>query len=492
MRPLTTAVRSPLAAFALAIGLLSGVLVGVGAAPPPAQAASPGFVVLLDGLCSTLDAGQIVPGTFAGEGGLQARLVAAGWSADSIVAYSYGGGSVDSTGAWRPMAYDCTQSRDQSLGRDAELLDAQLTAMAVAHPGAVFHLIGQSLGGLVAFAELARLATIDGWQIPGGARVGSVVSLDSPIGGVPFIDDVCALAPDECGGTPIPAAGSVLRSMSAIWASGTGTPAGATRSVAFVIPTPVTMASVTRSLDALAVPALVTPRRNEELAISAAADHGVQVLTVGNVRDWLYAPFGPSSGLYNFLDTQWLTSGAAGSGVYARAIDSGPSVCPNAQASIVASYSCNHGQAVHDQAVAEAILDLIAGNTPALAPTCPPGKGGCLMLPPRPAIVISSSVTAGVVRTGGSFTTSAVKVQAGTRATILFATKPALPKARIEIWARSQQGTYHFVTSRLADSDGVVRYYTPPVTAWTAYQARYPGDFVRGLSISAGRVVTVR
>src|SRR5262245_32244259 len=94
MRRLTPAGRSPLAALVIAIIVASGMLGGFGASPPAAQAANAGVVVLLDGLCSTLDTGQTVPGSFAGPGGLQSRLVAAGWSADSIVAYSYRGGSV--------------------------------------------------------------------------------------------------------------------------------------------------------------------------------------------------------------------------------------------------------------------------------------------------------------------------------------------------------------------------------------------------------------
>jgi hypothetical protein len=76
--------------------------------------------------------------------------------------------------------------------------------------------------------------------------------------------------------------------------------------------------------------------------------------------------------------------------------------------------------------------------------------------------------------------------------TLRFATSPPLARVKLEIWARGRTGAYHFLTSRLGDSAGVVRYYSPPVTAWTAFQARFAGDFGHGPGVSAGRVVTAR
>jgi hypothetical protein len=471
------------AALLLALGLVLTGARPAGLTPLGARAAPANeFVVLVDGLCSTLEVGQAVGASFLGEGGLYDRLLSAGWPADSIVPYSYRGGSVGGDGRWQPKPYACEDSRDQNLAADAGFFAAQLGAIGAAHPGAVFHLVGTSLGGVVVFTELVRLATLDGWVIPGGARLGAVVTLDSPIGGVPFVDEVCGFAPDECGGSPIPAPNSALRDMSTIWDSGSGHPAGGKRSIAAVLPNP--SASVSLSP--------VAPRRNQELAFGAVQDHGVRVLTIGNVRDWLFAPFGPKEGPYQFLDTQWLTSDAVGSGLYARAIDSGAAVCPGSGGTIVASYSCNHGLVTRDPAVGKAIVDVIGGGSPAVAATCPAGRGGCLSLPPRPAVVVSSAIAAGVITSGGRFVTSSVKVAKGTRATIVFGLTPALANARVEIWARSQTGTYHRLTSRLANAVGSVRYFTPPVTAWTAYQARYAGDFVHGPGVSPGRVVIPR
>ena len=96
----------------------------------------------------------------------------------------------------------------------------------------MFHLVGFSQGGLIAFAELARLATVDDWTLPNDGRIATVVTLDSPLGGLPFVEQLCALAPDVCGGRPMPDPNSSLFDMGAIWTTGTGHPAGADRSVA--------------------------------------------------------------------------------------------------------------------------------------------------------------------------------------------------------------------------------------------------------------------
>jgi hypothetical protein len=83
-------------------------------------------------------------------------------------------------------------------------------------------------------------------------------------------------------------------------------------------------------------------------------------------------------------------------------------------------------------------------------------------------------------------------VPKGGRATVRFTLSPALAGAHLEIWTRTQSGTYRRLTSRVADSHGVVRYYTGAVTAWTALQARFGGDGADLPAVSAARVVTIR
>ena len=445
---------------------------GTVAAAPPARAedARP-FVVLIDGLCTELAAGNAMTADFSGDDGIVAHLTAAGWPEDSIAGFGYRGGAVDGDGNWNPGAYACEDSRDQSLATDVSLLDAQLVAMAKAHPGATFHLVGFSLGGAVAFGYLGRLIMGDGEALPDGARVASVTTLDSPLGGAPFVELLCGFAPEVCGGTVVPATDSAMRDLSALWSSGTGEPAGAHRSIVSRV------GSNTSSNQAVA---------------AAAAAKGIAVLTVGNVRDWLYAPAGPDRGPATFLDTQWLTNDLAGAGVSARAIDSGPSSCPDPGSGLSAAFGCNHPLVLRDAAVAAAILAMLQGSRPSLAASCAGGRGGCLSLPPRPATILRSTIAAGIVSGGGKFGTSPVTVRSGGRATLLVTTSPALPGAVIQIWGRAANGTFRFLTSRVADGRGIVRYFTPPITGWVAIQARFAGDFVHGPGVSPSRVITVR
>lgn len=445
---------------------------GTVAAAPPARAEDArSFVILVDGLCTELAAGAPATAAFSGDGGLIARLAAAGWPEDSIAAYGYRGGVVDGDGRWQADAYACEDSRDQSLATDVSLLDVQLLAMAAAHPGATFHLVGFSLGGVVAFGHVGRLVAGEGGVLPGGARVASVTTLDSPLGGAPFVELLCGFAPEICGGTVVPASDSAMRDLSALWGSGDGEPAGARRSI---------------------VSRVGSDMSSNQAVATAAAAKGIAVLTVGNVRDWVYAPAGPGKGPVTFLDTQWLTNDLAGAGVSARAIDSGPQFCPDESGALSDAFGCNHALVLRDASAAAAILAVLRGSLPALASTCAGGRGGCLSLPPRPATVLRSTIAAGVVSGGGAFGTSMVTVKGGGRATLLVATSPALPGAVIQIWGRAANGTFRFLTSRVADRRGIVRYFTPPITGWAAIQARFAGDFVHGPGVSPARVVTVR
>jgi hypothetical protein len=455
---------------ALLATLICSLLGAFGAAPAPVAAAdAPRFAILIDGLCSELPAATALTSAFTGADGLAARLAADGWPADSIVGFSYQGGTVDANGLWQPAPYSCADSRDRGLASDALLLERQVDALATAHPGAAFSLIGFSQGGAVAYAFLARYAAADGWALPAGGHLAAVATLDSPLGGLPFVDVLCSVSPETCGGSS-PSPTSSLADFAAIWNAGSGHPAGADRSIAARI------GQGSASNQALG---------------GAAAAHGVSVLTVGNVRDWLYAPAGPDAGTLNFLDTQWLTTDPEGAGVYGLAIDSGPSSCA-VGANLGADFGCNHGLVTRDATAAAAVVGLADGRRPAISSSCVGGRGGCISLPPRPSVIVSSRIAGGLVTSGGTFVTSAVSVPRGGRATLLITTSPALAGAHVQIWARTKTGAYVFVSSRVADPHGIVRYYTPPVTTWTAYQAKYLGDYVNGPGVSSGRVVTPR
>lgn len=428
----------------------------------------PSVVILIAGLCSSLTSDSL-PAAFEGSNGLATRLRAEGWTADEILAFSYRGGTVDVAGRWTPEPYACEDTRQRTIAEDAATLDRQIRGILERRPGTDVHVVGYSLGGVVAVAYLALLESTGAWTLPGDGRLASVVSLDSPLGGLPFVEAACGIAGDVCAAVePGPAPPSLV-DLSTVWSTGTGRPAGADRSLGRLFG---------RSLS------------NQSLAALAAESHDVAVLTVGNVRDWVYAPIGLFRGFVNFVDTQWVRSGAAGSGLYARAIDSGPATCPDDDPTGAA---CNHGHVLIDPAVHDGIVAAFAGRTPAAASSCPAGRGGCLALQPRPSPTLSSAIAPGVVTAGTTgFTTSLVRVSAGSRVTVRFTGGAALAGKRLEIWSRTRTGAYRIVTSRIADATGAVRYFAPPVAAWTAFQARFAGDLASGPAVSAGRVADIR
>lgn len=435
-----------------------------------APGSRPSAVILIGGLCSALGSEPgALPSAFSQPNGLAARLRAAGWTSDEILAYSYRGGLMDPAGHWTATPYDCDDSRQRTIAEDAATLDAQVRTYLARHPGTDIHVAGYSQGGLVALAYLAHLEKSATWSLPNDGRLASVVSLDSPLGGLPFVDAACGLVGDVCAAAePGPTPPSLV-DMSTIWGAGGGRPAGSERSIG--------------RLFGLSI-------SNQALAERAAGSHGVTVLTLGNVRDWVYAPIGLLRPVVNFVDTQWLRSGAAGSRVYARVIDSGPETCPSSDAS---GASCNHARVLTDPAALDAVVAAFTGRTPAASTTCAAGRGNCLTLQPRPVVPLASTIAPGV-RTSGTagFATGLVRVVSGARVTLRFTSTRALAGARVEIWTRTKAGAYRFLTSRTADGSGAVRFYAPPVTAWTAYQARFPGNLVNGPAVSPGRVAEPR
>ncbi|MBM4408091.1 MAG: alpha/beta hydrolase [Chloroflexi bacterium] len=404
----------------LAVALLvASAAAGAGPAAAEVRAAPgdrPSVVVLIGGLCSSLATGSL-PSAFEGPGGLATRLRAEGWTADEILAFSYRGGMVDVAGRWTPEPYDCEDTRARTIADDAATLDRQMRGLLERRPGTDVHVVGYSLGGVVAFAYLALLESTGTWTLPGGGRLATVVSLDSPLGGLPFVEAACGIGGDVCAAVePCPAPPALI-DLGTVWKTGSGKPAGADRSLGRLFGRTIS---------------------NQSLAALAAASHDVAILTVGNVRDWVYAPIGLFRDVVNFVDTQWLRSDAAGSGLYARAIDSGPATCPGDDPT---GASCNHGRVLADPAVHDGIVAAIARRTPAAALTCPAGRGGCLALQPRPSPMLTSTIAPGVVTVGTTgFTTGPVRVNASSRVTLRFMGGAVLAGRRLEIWSRTRTG----------------------------------------------------
>ena len=107
----------------------------------------------------------------------------------SFFVYSYHGNKSNGD----PLPYDCTQTFSNPLSDDILALNKQITRILTNNPNfkgkpTDVHLIGHSLGGVIAFGYLAYLKSLGALNgsIPNvpGARLKDVVTLDSPIGGV--------------------------------------------------------------------------------------------------------------------------------------------------------------------------------------------------------------------------------------------------------------------------------------------------------------------
>jgi hypothetical protein len=97
--------------------------------------------------------------------------------------YSYGGGRVDqSTGGWIARGYGCVQTGDD-YREDLAALEGLEVPFARANPNTDMYLVGHSQGGLIALQELGYLS-----RLPATVRVAGIITLDSPLGGVPELD----------------------------------------------------------------------------------------------------------------------------------------------------------------------------------------------------------------------------------------------------------------------------------------------------------------
>lgn len=113
---------------------------------------------------------------------LRARLIVeAGFHPDDFLWYSYRGGVVDESGRWMPEPYTCVDTA-QDLRQSVKRLRAMLVALGEAHSGGEVVLLGHSQGGLIAFQVLAMLA-----EFEERIRVGTIITVDSPLGGSPAL-----------------------------------------------------------------------------------------------------------------------------------------------------------------------------------------------------------------------------------------------------------------------------------------------------------------
>ena len=104
-----------------------------------------------------------------------------GFDAGDFLEATYSGWVVD--GAWLPRRY-CLEDAQASIDTSSEALARELEWYRARLPATRFHLLGYSLGGVIAFEAAARLISRNagGWR----GRLAAVATLSSPLLGVAF------------------------------------------------------------------------------------------------------------------------------------------------------------------------------------------------------------------------------------------------------------------------------------------------------------------
>lgn len=266
----------------------------------------------------------------------------------SFLMFSYNGDN----GKGIPVAYDCQDTvADKAVGyipsntlnTYAIRLHTQLQHYLAGKPATDVYLVSHSLGGVIPFGYLAYLKSLNALDasIAGtSSRVKGVITLDATVGGTAggLAYTAAAFITFAQAGYPctflqkhhiFP---STAQLVSDIFQQDRS-PIGGTNSVMRVV--------FGRSIT------------NQHLAEEAARD-GIQVLTVGNVRDFLFEPAVCHSPYENYLSSQWLADRGNTSGVYGRTFASGDATC-----SSLSHLDQNHGLSVTDGHVHQAIEQLV-------------------------------------------------------------------------------------------------------------------------------------
>lgn len=161
-----------------------------GAPAAPTQLPRHTVVVFIQGLLGSLQNGREAPVgdcrpevfSCIKDALLQSGL---GYSADDFLEFSWAEGSVDANGVWQPQPYGCRDVTDNRMMAEIFKLHQMLEDYAHAHQAEFvtnYVLIGHDVGGLLAYLDLeAEIATM---RIDASYRLGAVISLDSPLGGV--------------------------------------------------------------------------------------------------------------------------------------------------------------------------------------------------------------------------------------------------------------------------------------------------------------------
>jgi pimeloyl-ACP methyl ester carboxylesterase len=216
-------------------------------------------------------------------------------------------------------------------------------------------IVGHSLGGVIAFGYMALLEDhVNGMTLPSGAKLRAVVTLDSPLGGVPgniysFFSKIVAETPLGLPGYPCSGLNSqsklhmlddMVKINQASINGGTTPPSDSGKDPLGAVASVFAIAGVTNPQ-----PTLPFLPSNDLVAGAAHTDLGTDILTIGNTHDFLWNPGAPTCAIAyaqlpgfgltlslmaslipDFNDTQFLEDQGDNSGHYGRAFTT-PNTC---------------------------------------------------------------------------------------------------------------------------------------------------------------------
>jgi len=268
--------------------------------------------------------------------------------------YSYRG--IDKRGDALP--YTCKDTFTPHISELVTRLKLQVIRYLELHPNTQVYVIGHSFGGVIAYGLLADMM-IYGYLNFNGGQVLGIATLSSPLGGIPGFHGIYYALISHAYQKQCQVLASkhlVLNSLADLVhvfpGGNTSVPFGGEDSLMRVV----------SGGDAT----------NQRVAL-AAVRHHIDVLTIGNVRDYTFnfnvCPRYGHTPDSRFLSTQWVTDQGNDSHLYARVITKGNPNCPD-----IGQVGINHAAVFLSPAVQTALIEWSQGKTPSVLPVPPVGS----------------------------------------------------------------------------------------------------------------------
>jgi hypothetical protein len=306
--------------------------------------------VMIQGLNTRLQNSTPPAESFGAGNGITSYLSSA-YPGAQFLMYSYNGDNADGS----PSPYQCQDTFVTDAKADVLKLAKQVGDYLKDKTNMDVYLVSHSFGGLIAFGYLSYIFTqhITNGSIPRttGDRIAGVVTLDAPLGGIPNNLFLAKLVMSYAYVNQCPRlqgnSMTTIDALFAIYKTGKLLPHGGNNSVTGVL----FQTSVTNQIIA-----------------AESARQGIQILSIGNSRDYLFNPatckllLGQSLvGTENYLSTQWLSDKGNGSGIYGHYFTNGKSTCNQ-----LTDLGVNHGFVFVDRNV-QAALGQFVNNEPVTA-----------------------------------------------------------------------------------------------------------------------------